>query len=430
MALGFKKQGGLRGQDLGMLGGMGLAALGGPVAPLILAAMYSAQKDSANEAAKGAQREQDIQDFVSNKGGAGMDPSTGVNWNQSRPGNEAEQMQRLGRIAPEFMIERRAAEMFPTPMSPKDRYMNVPDVGLVDIGGAEPRTIIERPQPERPTGNRGWFTDGRSVFQAYENAPGTRANVDAGKWTLAQEPRRDDGITPVSEFQRNFGQLSPGMMPEVVDGRITGRQVPQVGGPQDPQRIEQERKEKLKLEAPGAKNALDTTTQFYDNVLSTIDRIKKNPNTRDVVGAWEGAGDGPWGLNPLTAQGNATAFTDIDNLQNMLQVQGLQVMRDASKTGGAVGSVTEREWPKLSARFGNLNRRQDEKAFLNQLTQIEKDFRESKQRIADTYLKEYGGIGDSSSGSIPTPQTPEDFAAIPSGSIYIDPDDGKQYRKP
>ena len=32
--------------------------------------------------------------------------------------------------------------------------------------------------------------------------------------------------------------------------------------------------------------------------------------------------------------------------------------------------------------------------------------------------------------NIPSPQTQEDFDALPSGSIYIDPDDGKQYRKP
>ena len=29
-----------------------------------------------------------------------------------------------------------------------------------------------------------------------------------------------------------------------------------------------------------------------------------------------------------------------------------------------------------------------------------------------------------------TPKTQEDFAAIPPGSTYIDPDDGKVYRKP
>lgn len=33
-------------------------------------------------------------------------------------------------------------------------------------------------------------------------------------------------------------------------------------------------------------------------------------------------------------------------------------------------------------------------------------------------------------GGIATPQTQQDFDALPSGAIYIDPDDGKQYRKP
>jgi hypothetical protein len=34
-----------------------------------------------------------------------------------------------------------------------------------------------------------------------------------------------------------------------------------------------------------------------------------------------------------------------------------------------------------------------------------------------------------SSSSIPTPMTDEEFAALPSGTIFIDPGDGKQYRK-
>ena len=37
--------------------------------------------------------------------------------------------------------------------------------------------------------------------------------------------------------------------------------------------------------------------------------------------------------------------------------------------------------------------------------------------------------GPGGGGGIPTPQTEEEFNALPSGTIYIDPDDGKQYRK-
>lgn len=51
---------------------------------------------------------------------------------------------------------------------------------------------------------------------------------------------------------------------------------------------------------------------------------------------------------------------------------------------------------------------------------------------ADTSSSDFsiGGDTGAQSGSIPTPQTQADFDALPSGSLYIDPEDGKQYRKP
>lgn len=41
-----------------------------------------------------------------------------------------------------------------------------------------------------------------------------------------------------------------------------------------------------------------------------------------------------------------------------------------------------------------------------------------------------GAGGGQNNGDVPSPQTQEEFDALPSGSIYIDPEDGKQYRKP
>lgn len=44
------------------------------------------------------------------------------------------------------------------------------------------------------------------------------------------------------------------------------------------------------------------------------------------------------------------------------------------------------------------------------------------------FAKTFKGGGQNA--DIPLPQTQEEFEALPSGSIYIDPEDGKQYRKP
>lgn len=40
------------------------------------------------------------------------------------------------------------------------------------------------------------------------------------------------------------------------------------------------------------------------------------------------------------------------------------------------------------------------------------------------------GTAQAGGAAIPTPQTADDFSKLPSGAVYIDPDDGRQYRKP
>lgn len=54
-----------------------------------------------------------------------------------------------------------------------------------------------------------------------------------------------------------------------------------------------------------------------------------------------------------------------------------------------------------------------------------------KQSIMSPEMKKaLDGIGGEKQGEVPTPASQEEFDALPSGSIYIDPDDGKRYRKP
>lgn len=51
----------------------------------------------------------------------------------------------------------------------------------------------------------------------------------------------------------------------------------------------------------------------------------------------------------------ATAASNLEALRSQLSVAALNRMREMSATGGAVGQVTEREWPRLEAALQNLN---------------------------------------------------------------------------
>lgn len=268
-----------------------------------------------------------------------------------------------------YRLSQLGSQLFPTNPTGKDRYIDTPN-GVFDV---VTKTIVRGTgKPELPTKG--------------ENINGRLVDPYTGK--LIADYSEAKAKTPVQIYQETYGPLEAGMTPEIVNGQVTGKQVPIAGTSKDPSVIQGLERKKLEAEAPGAKAALDTTTQFYDNVIKQIDKIIANPDTKDVVGGWEGTFE-PSGL---ISPNNRAALSDIENLQNMLQVQGLQIMRDTSKTGGAVGSVTAPEWPKLSARFGNISRIQDEADFFNNLKSIKTDLQNSRKRIEDVYTKTYSDI--------------------------------------
>ena len=69
----------------------------------------------------------------------------------------------------------------------------------------------------------------------------------------------------------------------------------------------------------------------------------------------------------------------------------LQKMRDASKTGGAVGQVTEREWPRLESFLGNLNTVQTTEQFKKRLGEVKERLNKIKAEMKRAYDSTYGG---------------------------------------
>lgn len=69
----------------------------------------------------------------------------------------------------------------------------------------------------------------------------------------------------------------------------------------------------------------------------------------------------------------------------------LQQMRDASKTGGALGQVSERELGLLESAMGALSTSQNESQFRSNLLAYRKQLRESNTRIQEKYKELRGG---------------------------------------
>jgi len=95
----------------------------------------------------------------------------------------------------------------------------------------------------------------------------------------------------------------------------------------------------------------------------------------------------------------------------------LQQMRDASKTGGALGQVSERELGLLESAMGALSTSQNESQFRANLLAYRKQLRESHARIQEKYKEMRAG--GSSGGAKPRYENDQDFAD--SAESYYNP---------
>lgn len=81
------------------------------------------------------------------------------------------------------------------------------------------------------------------------------------------------------------------------------------------------------------------------------------------------------------------------NLDTLLAAAGfekLQEMRNNSPTGGALGSVTERELALLQATWGSIQQAQSREQFEQNLEKFQKQVNDSWQRVDDAYKRDYG----------------------------------------
>lgn len=140
-------------------------------------------------------------------------------------------------------------------------------------------------------------------------------------------------------------------------------------------------------------------------VVSTVDDLMSRVNNWTV-----GRGAALQELGPdFLASGRFRDFrADLDELSANIAFNELTAMREASKTGGALGQVSERELALLQSALGGLRQDQTPEGFKNNLTQI----KESIERWNNA-MQQYGGGGGS--GTISTPDGLQ-WRQLPDGS--------------
>ena len=147
-----------------------------------------------------------------------------------------------------------------------------------------------------------------------------------------------------------------------------------------------------------AREAAATKTASLDNLDNAISDLMKHPGLKSAVGMGSV-------LPAIPETQQADAIAQIENLGSRAAIQAINDMRAMSKSGGAVGQVSEKEWPKLEAAYSNLKRNQSYKQYTKNLHKFQDQVRQSRKLVNDALIGEID-IGSKS------PQTSSDGWSI------------------
>lgn len=185
---------------------------------------------------------------------------------------------------------------------------------------------------------------------------------------------------------------------------------------------------KIALDLPQAKARLSATESKMDRLAQAADAILNDE------ALWRAVGVGR-GLSAIPSSAGARVKAKIDNLQSQAGLAVLQDMRDNSKTGGAVGQVSDYEQKLLQnvlAPLANTNVSPED--YRRAVEQIKDYALQTKERFRSAFSYQYPGLGQNGAQQQAPSVTPviselpriqadgAGYEAIPSGSQYIAPD--------
>jgi len=143
-------------------------------------------------------------------------------------------------------------------------------------------------------------------------------------------------------------------------------------------------KEIQKREAalPQATSAIKGFESKSDSFVNDLIKLRDHPGLSQITGVVAGR------VPAVTADGRA-AQALYDKVVAKGGFQALQDLRDASKTGGALGNVSNQEGKQLTASFSAIDRRQDAKDVKAAIEQAIGDVQGAKTRMREAYDATY-----------------------------------------
>jgi hypothetical protein len=154
---------------------------------------------------------------------------------------------------------------------------------------------------------------------------------------------------------------------------------------------------KLQQEIPVARRAAITGLSKLDSLDNILADLEQHPGLDNISGL---IGQIPLDIAPeaRSARGKLTEFKEATSLQ------AVQDARESSATGGAYGSMTVQEWPRLESLFGAILASKDPEELRKSIRNARARIAASKNLYTTKWRDTYGNLDI---GYSPTPYEPE-----------------------
>ena len=180
---------------------------------------------------------------------------------------------------------------------------------------------------------------------------------------------------------------------------------------------------------PQATAAIKGVEAKANSFIKDLQDLANHPGLSQITGLIAGRVPG------ITAEGRA-AQALYDKIMARGGFQALQEMRDMSKTGGALGNVSNQEGKQLQASFAAIDRRQDAADVKKAIDQAIADIEGAKVRMREAYTDTYAyreqrGEGAAAAPAAPTAPKPPAVGTVQEGYRFKggNPADQKNWEK-
>lgn len=268
------------------------------------------------------------------------------------------------------------------------------DFGLPEETAAEVQRLVQIGDADTIRGHINTIESLAAQDMGGQMSEYQRENLRLQEQRLRQKEEQSGSISPYQQIQLDIRQRKLDLDAQELDLKKKQREI-DLADAEDKKRLAEEKEEMSKQQAMERAALVSSDLDRAMNLAGTMTTGFLGARTKGIEGTES------YDLAQV-----------LDGIKSNIGFAELNAMRQSSPTGAALGNVTERELELLQRTVGSLEQQQSKEQFL---------YNTKRTKVL------FDSIVNGTNSVI---FTQKQYDSLPSGSTYIDPDDGRVYRKP